>query len=56
MILVTGTDLGLIMTDFLKDRRRCMLQGGGRGGGDAGACTRGNCLDFDSPKSTFLGF
>ena len=34
MTLVTATDLGLIVTDFLNDRRRCMLlgEGGGVGG------------------------
>ena len=52
MTLVTATDLGLIVTDFLNDCRRCMLLGGG-GGGCPGA---GNCLDFDSPKSPFLRF
>ena len=32
MILVIGTDLGLIVTDFLNDRQRCILLGKGGGG------------------------
>ena len=36
MTLVTATDLGLIVTDFLNDRRRCMLLGEGGGGGLGG--------------------
>ena len=55
MILVIGTDLGLIVTDFLNDRQRCILLGKG-GGGDPGHAPPRNCLDFDSPKSPFLGF
>ena len=55
MTLVTATDLGLIVTDFLNDRRRCMLLG--EGGGGVGGCPgAGNCLDFDSPKPPFLRF
>ena len=45
MILVIGTDLGLIVTDFLNDRLRCILLGRG-GGGDPGACTPGKLFRF----------